>query len=255
MTYTKQRSIGEGVLTPQTKVSYTQQVDLGGSVPKWVQNSKAVDTLMYLGGMRKRFDKSLQIDAAISLRLVSVIQSHSDAYTEAEESMLREGAARLAMFIGNKCKVEKVKSASKTVTNQVAFEKGKPLGWGRSETLIRAPKEEILAYFWDYSARCRWGSTDVEPAVGEWVGRYPALKELEEEYSWFRPMMDTIAQRLLESVSWGLKMRLYTGASLSTLDMVSDLYMIYRALRNDLWHWVPLEGTLTTSRRFARARL
>jgi hypothetical protein len=41
-------------------------------------------------------------------------------------------------------------------------------------------------------------------------------------------MMDTIAQRLLESVSWGLKMRLYTGASLSTLDMVSDLYMIYR---------------------------
>ena len=40
-------------------------------------------------------------------------------------------------------------------------------------------------------------------------------------------MMDTIAQRLLESVSWGLKMRLYTGAGLSTLDLLSDLYMIY----------------------------
>ena len=40
-------------------------------------------------------------------------------------------------------------------------------------------------------------------------------------------MMDTIAQRLLESVSWGLKMRLYTGAGLSTLDLNSDLYMIY----------------------------
>jgi hypothetical protein len=40
-------------------------------------------------------------------------------------------------------------------------------------------------------------------------------------------MMDTIAQRLLESVSWGLKMRLYTGAGLSTLDLISDLYMIY----------------------------
>jgi hypothetical protein len=25
---------------------------------------------------------------------------------------------------------------------------------------------------------------------------------------WFRPMMDSVAQRLLESVSWGLKMRL-----------------------------------------------
>jgi hypothetical protein len=40
-------------------------------------------------------------------------------------------------------------------------------------------------------------------------------------------MMDTIAQRLLESVGWGLKMRLYTGASLSTMDLISDLYMIY----------------------------
>jgi hypothetical protein len=40
-------------------------------------------------------------------------------------------------------------------------------------------------------------------------------------------MMDTIAQRLLESVSWGLKMRLYTGAGLSTMDLISDVYMIY----------------------------
>ena len=40
-------------------------------------------------------------------------------------------------------------------------------------------------------------------------------------------MMDTIAQRLLESVSWGLKMRLYTGAGLSTMDLLSDMYMIY----------------------------
>jgi hypothetical protein len=40
-------------------------------------------------------------------------------------------------------------------------------------------------------------------------------------------MMDTIAQRLLESVSWGLKMRLYTGAGLSMLDLYSDVFMIY----------------------------
>jgi hypothetical protein len=40
-------------------------------------------------------------------------------------------------------------------------------------------------------------------------------------------MVDTVAQRLLESVSWGLKMRLYTGAGLSIMDLFSDLYMIY----------------------------
>jgi hypothetical protein len=41
-------------------------------------------------------------------------------------------------------------------------------------------------------------------------------------------MMDTIAQRLLESVGWGLKMRLYTGAGLSTMDLLSDIFMIYK---------------------------
>jgi hypothetical protein len=40
-------------------------------------------------------------------------------------------------------------------------------------------------------------------------------------------MIDTIAQRHLESVGWGLKLRLYTGAGLSTIDLLSDLYMIY----------------------------
>jgi hypothetical protein len=40
-------------------------------------------------------------------------------------------------------------------------------------------------------------------------------------------MMDVIAQRLLESVGWGLKMRLYTGAGLSMMDLSSDVYMMY----------------------------
>jgi hypothetical protein len=40
-------------------------------------------------------------------------------------------------------------------------------------------------------------------------------------------MMDTIAKRLLASASWGLKMRLYVGAGLSTMDLLSDLFMIY----------------------------
>jgi hypothetical protein len=45
--------------------------------------------------------------------------------------------------------------------------------------------------------------------------------------------MDTIAQRLLSSVGWGLKMRLYMGASLSTLDLLSDMYMIYTYVTTD----------------------
>jgi hypothetical protein len=40
-------------------------------------------------------------------------------------------------------------------------------------------------------------------------------------------MMDTIAQQLLERVSWGLKTRLYVGAGLSMMDLGTDIFMIY----------------------------
>jgi hypothetical protein len=45
-------------------------------------------------------------------------------------------------------------------------------------------------------------------------------------------MMDTAAQRLLESVGWGLKMRLYMGAGLSVLDIMSDLNVILLYLKS-----------------------
>jgi hypothetical protein len=50
-------------------------------------------------------------------------------------------------------------------------------------------------------------------------------------YCWFKPMLNTIAQRLLENVGWGIKLRLYVGAGLSTLDLFSDLYARVRAER------------------------
>jgi hypothetical protein len=68
-------------------------------------------------------------------------------------------------------------------------------------------------------------------AVDEWILRYPAMKELEDSYAWFRPMMDMIAQRLLESVSWGLKLRLFMGAGLSMADLATDIFMVYTCVR------------------------
>jgi hypothetical protein len=65
-----------------------------------------------------------------------------------------------------------------------------------------------------------------EAAVDEWIGKYPALQELDRAEVWFRPMMDVVALRLLGDVSWGLKFRVFTGAGLSTLDMISDINVI-----------------------------
>jgi hypothetical protein len=72
-----------------------------------------------------------------------------------------------------------------------------------------------------------------EASVDEWINRFPMLGELEKEFAWFRGMMYVIAQALLERVSWGLKARLYIGASVSVLDLCSDIYMIIAYMQMD----------------------
>ena len=93
--------------------------------------------------MRKRFDQSLAIDAASNLRVVTMIQNHDEQYTKEEEVILRVGMARLELFTNGTTKVKTVKSLTPTVKNEIAFKEGDPLGWGRSETLVRATKEEV----------------------------------------------------------------------------------------------------------------
>jgi hypothetical protein len=43
--YKQEAFVGE---TPQTKVTWTQQVDIGGRIPKWAQNRQGVGQLMYV---------------------------------------------------------------------------------------------------------------------------------------------------------------------------------------------------------------
>jgi hypothetical protein len=42
--YKQEAEVGE---ISQTKVTWTQQVDLGGRIPKWAQNRQGVEQLMY----------------------------------------------------------------------------------------------------------------------------------------------------------------------------------------------------------------
>ena len=51
--------------------------------------------------------------------------------------------------------------------------------------------------------------TNPESAVDEWIVGCRALKEFDRQYRvWFRPMMNTIAKRILGEVGWGLKVGL-----------------------------------------------
>lgn len=72
-----------------------------------------------------------------------------------------------------------------------------------------------------------------EAAVDEWILRYPALTQLDREEPSFRPMMDQLGARLLGEVAWGTKFRVTVGASLSILDLVSDLNVVILYLEGD----------------------
>ena len=76
------------------------------------------------------------------------------------------------------------------------------------------------------------GSTSADLAVEDWILTSPAMQELDVELIWFRPMMNRIATRLLASAAWGAKFRLYIGATLSIMDMITDTLAILRFLKN-----------------------
>ena len=76
--------------------------------------------------------------------------------------------------------------------------------------------------------------TKPESAVDEWIVGCRALKEFDKQHHvWFRPMMNTVAKRILGEVAWGLKWRVSMGAGLSVMDIISDAYMIYQYLTSE----------------------
>mmetsp|Transcript_25074 Transcript_25074/g.47133 ORF Transcript_25074/g.47133 Transcript_25074/m.47133 type:complete len:868 (-) Transcript_25074:47-2650(-) len=64
-----------------------------------------------------------------------------------------------------------------------------------------------------------------EAAFESWIATYPQLSQLDTEFRWFRSFFVLIAQRLLGTVGWGVKARVSTGALLSIIDAISDVYM------------------------------
>ncbi|GMI43368.1 hypothetical protein TrCOL_g9829 [Triparma columacea] len=112
--------------------------------------------------------------------------------------------AMLAAVIENKLnKMRKVEGAAKDLEKK----DGKEIGSSLASTLAV--------------------STQVQSAVDEWMHQFPALQELDEEYEWFRAMLETISYRLLEEVPWGLKMRVTVGAFTSMSDLLTDVYVTY----------------------------
>ena len=65
-----------------------------------------------------------------------------------------------------------------------------------------------------------------------WVLQHKALRELEAKFFWLRAMINAIALKLVGDVGWGLKFRVFVGAALSTLDLITDIFITYTFWKN-----------------------
>jgi hypothetical protein len=103
--------------------------------------------------MRKRFDKSPEIDAARNLRLLTMIQNHDEPYTEKEEEILRDGQNQFAVFASQKGK--ELKMPLPAVKAKLAFKVGDSRAFGFVTTTVRARSMRSAAA----SVECGGGAT------------------------------------------------------------------------------------------------
>lgn len=74
---------------------------------------------------------------------------------------------------------------------------------------------------------CLFSNTESNTGVDEWVARFPALHELDEEYGWFRPFMRAIAEKLLIISPWGANLRMLVAGGMSVLDKASAIAVVW----------------------------
>jgi hypothetical protein len=214
----------------RTKVEYMIHPDAGGKVPAYVMNLQLKKNLNRVTEIREMFECLRRLEQwddedARDVGDVLMISYKFDKYHKkkgetnvsarlrvlfSKYAGLREIGANYGFFEGMMVEIVRnrlrpARDVSRKLCNLRANE-GATIGSGLAISLA--------------------SNLTSEAAVEEWIVKYPALRELDRSELWFRPMMNTVALRLLGEVSWGLKLRVAMGAGLSMLDLVSDISVI-----------------------------
>ncbi|GMH72902.1 hypothetical protein TL16_g06036 [Triparma laevis f. inornata] len=159
-TFWKYERLNEENGVPQTRVTYCQQADLKGFIPKFVVNSRVVQALGYLSMMRKKFDKSLEIDAGRRAEIMKKIKR--------EEAGRADALAQFeSLFEEKKGRDRPSRSFGKADVHVQADAVGGK-GWGSTSMNVRVEMEEAAAFFWDFGSRANMEiSRDVERTFEE----------------------------------------------------------------------------------------
>ena len=153
----------------QTKVSYCSQVDFAGNFPSKLVNKLLSRRMVILDRARLTFDKSSDIDITRRDAFVASITGYEDIPTEDEDFQNKAAILSLTTFDQLLIK-RKIKAASPFVTSTIGRNRKDHIAWGKSEVIVRAPIEQVLAFIWLFDSRARAKATDLEKAVVEEKG-------------------------------------------------------------------------------------
>ena len=133
---------------PQTKLIYWVQIDMKGSIPKFLFNARAAETLSFLVHFRKTFSKSREVDAARRITTINKIQLASMGGSEAEAA-LKKFDELYKTTVGTKRYYSYPLADNWILRSQLKSGKG----WGSAEVNVKASLEEAAAFFWNYDSR------------------------------------------------------------------------------------------------------
>ena len=138
---------------PQTRVTYTISVDLGGAIPNFLVPTLSMKQLMNVSKLRARFDRSGEANEARRRNFSSEFLAHAKVaeYDENEEAQIAAGLAYFDKFQSSRSK--SIKMPSTRTEAKIAFVKNGTTGWGWSTALVRALPEDCLWMFWDVFRR------------------------------------------------------------------------------------------------------
>jgi hypothetical protein len=169
--YEEIRPIGS---TPQTVVTYFQQVNARGVIPVSFQNTLVVSNMLYVGDMRKFFANSHGLEAGEGEITREMVKKHreqkeANPYDDEEKALLKAGSDYLGIFEDATVKQRRTRGVGGLVRNSAAHKgHGELEGeWYSSETNVRATKEEVLSFLWSMNSKHHWSSSEVERRVLE----------------------------------------------------------------------------------------
>ena len=133
---------------PKTNVTHLEQTHPRGIIPNTIVNSRVLGQLICTSKMRKKLDKSLDIDRvkrASYISKIKLVQSGKREYRDVKETFDR--------IYREKRGSTEVESASGLARSRIKTKRLTTTTWGQMSVSVRAEVEEVTAFLIHYDSR------------------------------------------------------------------------------------------------------